>query len=513
MTETRRYTRSGPELWKPHKYQGKAVQRLMDNAAQMILASPGAGKTAITLDAFRRLQDRGVAKRALVIPPLRPAYLVWPAEVDKWKQFEHLAYTVLHGNDKEDRLQDDVDLFIMNWEGLEWLLGAETFTTARGAKGVELDLKRLKDLECDTLVYDELTKAKNTQSVRFKILKQIIPLFARRWGLTGSPAANGLMNLFGQTYVVDEGRTFGPYITPFRTKYFVQHPFKKFQWDIKTEKDHGMDGEKAIFDALKPLAMRVDAGDHIKMPTPVPLRVDVELPPKVREIYDMMEEDLFALISTGKKDLVLPSTAANSGVALGKCRQIASGAIYPDAGQVLKGFKSVTGTRAYVELHEEKINALEERLDELQSQPYLLGYEYQHSLDRIVKRFGKKVTIFGGSGDMREEKRIEDAWNAGDIQFLVGHPQSIGHGLNLQGTSQNVGYFDPIWDYELYDQFYRRVLRQGNPHEYVFIDHYVALDTVDEVIYRMSALEGHKAKQQQRFFDALMGRKNSKQRK
>lgn len=503
--------RKSAVTWVPHKYQGKAVTKLMDNAAQMLLASPGAGKTAITLDAFRRLQDRGVARRALIIPPLRPAYLVWPAEVDKWKQFEHLTYSVLHGNDKEERLQDDVDLFIMNWEGLEWLLGAESFKTQTGRTGVQLDLKRLKDLEIDTLVYDELTKAKNHQSVRFQMLKQIIPLFARRWGLTGSPAANGLMGLFGQTYVVDGGRTFGPYITQYRNKYFVQHPWKKFQWDLKTEKDHGMDGEKAIFDAIKPVAHRVDAGDHIKMPKPVPLKVEVELPPKVQAIYDMMEEDLFALIDTGKKNLVLPSTAANSGVALGKCRQIASGALYLDAGMTLKGFKTIAGTRDYVSLYDAKLDALEERLDELQGQPYLLGYEYQHTLDRILKRFGKQVTVFGGSGDMADEKRIEDAWNAGDVPFLIGHPQSIGHGLNLQGNSQNVGFFDPIWDYELYDQFVRRVLRQGNRFAWVYVDHYVARGTVDETIFQVSSLDGHKAKGQQRFFDALMGRR--KQRK
>ena len=513
MTETRLLKRSA-ELWKPHRFQGKAVSRLIDNAAQMLLASPGAGKTSVTLDAFRRLQDKGVARRALILAPLRPCYLVWPAEIDKWSQFNHLCYSVLHGNDKEERRFDDVDLFIMNPEGLEWLLGAETFTTKTGKKGVELDIKRLKELEIDTLVIDELTKFKNTQSVRFKMMKQIIPLFARRWALTGSPAANGLMGLFGQTYVVDEGRTFGPYITQYRTKYFVQHPWKKFQWDLKNKEDHGMDGEEEIFKALKPIAMRVDAGDHIKMPKPVPLRVEVELPKKAREIYDMMEEDLFALIGTGKRDEVLPATAPNSGVALGKCRQIATGALYPDLGSTIRGFKSATGKniRPYLELHDEKLDALEERLDELQGQPYLVGYYFQHTLDRVLKRFGKRVTVFHGGGDMKEERRIQDAWNAGDIEFMMGHPQSIGHGLNLQEKSQNVGWLDLEWDYELYDQFIRRVMRQGNHHEYVYIDHYIARDTVDEVIFRVSSLEGSKAKQQTRFFDALMGRKREKQK-
>lgn len=508
MTGTKLLKRSA-ESWKPHRFQGKAVTRLMDNAAQMLLASPGAGKTSVTLDAFRRLQDQGVAKRALVLAPLRPCYLVWPAEVDKWKQFEHLAYTVLHGNDKEERLKDDADLYVMNPEGLEWLLGAESFTTRTGKKGVELDLKRLKALNCDTLVIDELTAFKNHQSIRFQMMKQIIKLFARRWALTGSPAANGLMGMFGQTFVVDEGRTFGPYITQFRTKYFVQHQWKKFQWDLKNEKEHGLDGEKAIFDALKPIAMRVDAADHLQMPTAVSLKVEVEMPEKVKAIYDMMEEDLFALIDQGKKHEVLPATAKNSGVALGKCRQIASGALYPDDGTTVKGFKTVTGTRPYVELHTEKLDALAERLDELQGQPYLLGYEYQHDLDRIMKRFGKIAQVMRG-GDMVQAKKIERAWNDGEIQLLLGHPQSIGHGLNLQESSQNVGWFSQTWDYELYDQFIRRVLRQGNKHAYVYIDHYITRDTVDEVIYQVSAYGGSKARGQDRLFEALMGRRRSK---
>ncbi len=507
MTETRLFKRSA-ELWKPHRFQGKATSRLMDNAAQMLLASPGAGKTSVTLKAFDTLRKRGVAQRMLVLAPLRPCYLVWPAEVDKWSNFEHLAYTVLHGNDKEDRLQDDADLYIMNPEGLEWLLDAESFTTKTGKKGVELDLKRLKALDCDTLVIDELTAFKNHTSIRFQMMKQIIGLFARWWALTGSPAANGLMGMFGQTYVVDEGRTFGPYITPYRSKYFTQNPYSKFQWDIKTIKNSGQDGEQMIFDALKPIAMRVDAADHIQMPTAVPLRVEVELPPKARAIYDMMEADLFALVAQGRKDEVLPATAANSGVALGKCRQIASGALYPDLGTTVKGFKTVTGSRPYVHIHDEKLDALGERLDELQGQPYLLGYEYQHDLDRIMKRF-KFAKVMRG-GDMAEAKKMERSWNDGEIQLMLGHPQSIGHGLNLQESSQNVGWFSQTWDYELYDQFIRRVLRQGNKHKFVYVDHYIALDTVDEIIFQVSSLEGSKAKGQNRLFDALLGRKKVK---
>jgi hypothetical protein len=508
MTETRLLKRSA-ERWKPHRFQGKGVVRLVDNAAQCLFASPGAGKTSITLAAFKFLRKKGIAEKMLVIAPLRPCYLVWPAEVDKWLDFEHLTYTVLHGPDKEDRLDDDVDIYIINPEGLEWLFGAETFTTKTGKKGVELDLTRFKKLGVDTLVIDELTAFKNHQSVRFSMMKQVIKLFKRRWGLTGSPAANGLLGLFGQMYMIDEGRSFGPYITQFRTTYFMQHPWMKFRWDVKTVANSGVDGEKAIFERLKPMAMRVDAADYIDMPSAVPLRIEVDLPDKARKIYDMMEEDLFALVDAGRQKDVVPATAANSGVALGKCRQIASGGLYPDAGFAVKGFKTVAGVRPYVDLHDEKVKALGERLEELQGQPYLLGYEYQHSLDRILKKFPFAKYI--GSGiDMAEAKKLERQWNDGELPLLLGHPQSIGHGLNMQESSQNVGWFDLTWDYELYDQFIRRVLRQGNKCKHVFIDHYIALDTVDEVLFRVATYHGSKAKGQGRLFEFLQDRRRNK---
>jgi SNF2 family DNA or RNA helicase len=504
MTETRLLERSA-KPWKPHKFQKKAIRRLLENAAYLLFASPGAGKTSTTLAVFSFLKKRGLARKMLIVAPLRPCYLVWPAEVDKWKDFEHLTYTVLHGNDKEDRLQDDVDLYIINPDGLEWLFGMESYTKPSGKKGVRIDLTRFMELGIDTLVIDELTAFANTTSQRFLMMQMVTQFFQRIWGLTGSPAANGLMKLFGQVKTVDGGRTFGPYISPFRSKYFRQHPFQKFRWDIKTMEKDGFDGEVEIYRALSPIAMRVDAADYIDMPTMIPLKIEVDLPPKARLLYDMVEEDMFALIDAPKKKGGhLPITAANSGVALGKCRQIASGAIYPDEGYDVKGFKPAPSspvTRNYVVIHDAKLDALSERLDELQGQPYLIGYEFQHDLDRILKRFPK--TPFFDS-DMKASKRIEDQWNAGELPLLLGHPQSIGHGLNMQESSRNVGWFSLTWNYELYDQFIRRVLRQGNKYQKVFVDHYLTRGTVDELLYRLME---SKASTQNRLFDALKDEK------
>ena len=508
MTATKLLQRSAIE-WKPDAEQKMGVKRLVDNATQALLLDPGAGKTSMSLKAFTVLQNRGTVRKALVIAPLRPCYLVWPAEVDKWQQFEHLTYTVLHGNDKEDRLQDDVDLYIINPDGLEWLFGAETYTTARGKKNVRLNLDRFMELGIDVLIIDELTKFADTTSNRFKMMDTVSQFFKVKWGLTGSPAANGLMKLFGQAKVLDGGRTFGSYITQFRMNYFVQHPFKKFQWDVKKLDKNGMDGEAAIFEALKPLAYRVEM-TSAGTPTGIPLKIEVELPKKARIFYDMIEEDLFALIDAPRKrDGHVPVTAANAGVALGKCRQIAAGAVYPDEGYEVKGFKTVTGARPYVVLHDAKLDALAERLEELQGQPYLLGYEFQHDLDRILKRWPK--TPYIGSGvDMKETKRLETAWNKGEISLLLGHPQSIGHGLNFQQSSRHVGWFTQTWDFELYDQFIRRIMRRGNPFSKVYIDHYIALDTVDETIYQVSSLGGTKNQGQTRLFDALKVRKRQR---
>lgn len=499
MTDTRLLKRSAEE-WKPDEEQFQAVKRLYENAVHLLLLDPGAGKTSITLAAFSKLKKKGLANKMLVIAPLRPCYLVWPAEVDKWAQFEHLTYTVLHGNDKEDRLEDDVDLYIINPEGLEWLFGCETYTKPSGKKGVQLNLDRFMKLGIDTLAIDELTKFGDYTSNRSQMMDAVVPFFQRRWGLTGSPAANGLMKMFSLVKVVDEGRTFGRFITHYRNRFFRQHPFKKFQWDLKTLKDDGIDGEAEIFDALKPIAYRVEMKNS-GTPMGFPLRVDVEMPEKAMKLYKLMEEDLFALIDAPrKKEGMLPITAANAGVALGKCRQIAAGAVYPDRGFDVKGFKSVTGTRPYVLIHDAKMDALAERLDELQGQPYLLGYEFQHDLDRILKRWPNTPYF---TSDMELGKKLEREWNEGKHQLLVGHPQSIGHGLNLQQASRHVGWFTQTWDYELYDQFIRRIMRRGNPYSKVWIDHFICLGTVDETIYQVSALGGKKNQGQSRLFEAL----------
>lgn len=474
--------------WKPHKGQKLGIKYLLEHAAAGLFAEPGVGKTSIVFGAFKILRQKKVATRMLVVAPLRPCYLVWPAEVKKWREFNDFRVVVLHGPDKEARLQEPADIYVINPEGLPWLFESQ------GAGRVGNKLQRLKSLEVDTLVVDELSKFKHTSSTRFKLMKQAIHLFQRRWGLTGSPAANGLEGLFGQTYILDQGRSFGQYITHFRREFFIPS-FTGYGWDLKKG------GEEAIYERLKPVVLRLDAKDYIDMPAFVSLPpVWFDLPPKAQQLYDELEEQQFAKLEAQT------ITAVNAGVVSMKCRQVASGAVYVDeeVAQLLEG-----KPRGVHKVHDVKLDLLEELLEELQGSPLLLAYEFRHDLHRIQERLGDVPYIGAGVTD-KQTQTIERDWNQGRLPLLLGHPQSMGHGLNLQGSGNHVGWFTLPWDYELYDQTNRRVYRQGNAFSHVFVHHFAAKGTVEEVVWW--ALQG-KGKRQNDLFNALKNQFTSRKRR
>lgn len=475
---------SGP--WKPHAYQKKAVKFLIEHAASALFLDPGLGKTAITLAAFKFLAKRGVARKALIIAPLQVCHNVWPDEIAKWADFHDLTYTVLWGPDKDKLLKEDTQLHIINPDGLEWLLQPEKSKTSSGKVRVMIDRKRFKALGYDTLVLDELARYKNTATNRFKMMRSIISLFQRRWGLTGSPAANGLIDLFGQCYMLDEGNALGKFISHYRSKYF-ELDYNGFSYNLK----EGADQE--IYKRLAPLALRMAAEDYLDMPALTFNTIKVELDPKTRTIYDQLEDDLITLV--GNK-LV---SAATKGVALGKCRQLASGAVYLDQ-EIEPLLKLPKSQREWMELHDEKIVALQLLIDELQGSPLLVAYEFNHDLERLLKILGKDTPYIGKGIAPKRTREISALWNAGKLPLLLGHPQSMGLGMNLQQAGHHVCWFTPTWNYELYDQLNRRVYRQGNKARRVFIHHLVAKGTVDELV--MLSLK-NKDSTQQTLFKAL----------
>lgn len=475
------------EPWKPHAYQKKAVKFLLEHACAALFLDPGLGKSSITLAALKLLKAKGMFNKALIVAPLRVCYGVWPKEVAKWTDFEHLKVEVLHGPKKDEALKREADIYVINPEGLDWLLQTKKSKGLTNKTRVEVDLRRFKSLGFDIIVIDELTKFKNTGSDRFKTLKLVHKTFGRRWGLTGSPAANGLLDLFGQCYILDEGRALGPYITHYRQKYFTPVDRNGFVWRPQEG------AEEKIYERLAPLALRMSAEDHLDLPQLVENNIRLELPDEARRVYDQLEEDLISQVESSR------IVASNAAVASGKCWQVASGGIYLDPEVTALGFK-VKGSKEWHDLHHEKVEALADLVEELQGEPVLVAYNFAHDLARIQAKLGKDVPYIGGGISTKRSSELESLWNQGKLPVLLGHPQSIGHGLNLQEAGHHVVWHTMTWDFELYDQFIRRVLRQGNKSKRVFVHHLLMKDTIDEIM--LYALKS-KNKGQKALFEGL----------
>lgn len=458
-----------PEPWQPHDYQKRSVKWLLQHACAALFLDPGLGKTSVALSAFRYLKLYSDAQRALVIAPLRVCYSVWPEEVQKWREFSGMKIAILHGPKKEQALREDADLFIINPEGLEWLLGPANENLSQ----------RFRDLKIDTLIIDELSKFKHIKTKRFKIIKRALPSFDRRWGLTGSPAANGLMDLFGECLVLDLGKALGKFITHYRNQFFIPLDMYGWEWRLR-------DGaEKEIYKRLEPLALSLSANEYLKLPKLITKNVYIDLPTGPRGFYDQLENDLIAKI----KDKVV--VAANAAAASTKCRQVTSGAVY---------LEEVHGVNT-MELHDVKFEALEDLVEELQGQPLLVAYEFQHEIRRLRERAAfKKTPFIGGGVPVDDAKKIIKKWNAGELPVLFGQPQSIAHGLNLQGAAAHVCWLTLTWNFEDYDQLIRRIWRQGSRAKTVFVYHLLARDTIDEAV--LSALQ-RKRHGQDALFEAL----------
>lgn len=464
-TPRKRPSTTSDHVWKPRNYMKVAVRWLLAHAEAALFMQPGLGKTSCVLEALRLLMKHGGVGKVLIIAPLRVCYAVWShgdGELGKWSNFSHLRVALLHGRKREQALNQDADLYVVNPEGLQWLIGSGSMT-------------RLLQAGVDTLVIDELSKFKHPRTKRAKLLKPLLDRFKRRWGLTGSPRANSLLNLFGQVYMLDQGRRLGKFISHFRFKYFDPTGYHGYVWVPKAG------GEQAIYKKLKDIALSMRAEDHLDLPALVEQNIYVDLPAAARHMYDELEEELITLIDD---DTV---TAANRAVALMKCRQVASGGIYVDRTES----DLLTGRRTK-HLHEAKTEALMDLVDELQGSPLLVIYEFQHDLERILRAFPKKEQppVIGGGTNMKDSLAFAKRWNAGQLQVLVGHPQAMGHGLNLQGAGHHQLWYTPTQDYELYDQTVRRQWRQGNLHDRCFVQRLVARRTTDEDVIKLLAAKG-----------------------
>lgn len=441
--KTRR-AKSSHQEWIPHSYQERADLFLCGKSSAALFLDPGLGKTSIVLSAFSHLLGEGIAKKMLVIAPLRVCQLVWEQEGSKWSQFRHLKFALLHGPKKAKALESDADIYLINPEGIKWLV--QQFIGKRWP--------------FDTMCIDELTKFKNARAARTKMLRPHMNGAARRWGLTGTPTPNGYMDLFGQFLMIDGGRSLGTYITHYRDKYFNKS-FDGFSYTLQKG------GGKRIEDRIKPLVLRMAGEDYLELPQILDDIRLLEMDKAVLKKYKQMKETM-VMEATDENGHV---TAANAAGVSSKLSQIANGAVYetPDPTQPKPKRRKV------IHVHDLKLDALEDLVEELQGEPLLIAYEFQHDLARMQERFGDKLAYLGKGLSAKKTQAVEQAWNNNELVMLAAHPASIGHGLNLQeGGASHICQFGITWDLELYDQFRKRIARQGNINETV-INHILAV--------------------------------------
>jgi SNF2 family DNA or RNA helicase len=413
-----------------------------------VFADPGLGKTAMVLQLIDDLYWEGPLK-VLIIAPLRVIYSVWPAEIKKWGWDIHLTHSVLHGKGKAVRARDDSVIHLLNAENIFWHLD-------------DLD-------QYNVLVVDESSKFKSPSSKRFKALRKHLDSFERRIILTGTPSPNSLMDLYSQTYIVDKGVSLGKNITAYRNRFFYPSHFRNFvEWQPKSGAD------KMIQCAIAPLVQRIDAETNLDLPELINHTIKIDLPAELQQTYDGLEKQLFAEIEN--EQFVLASSAS----AYNACRQFANGRMYKPPEPLSLAPKGPD--RDVIQLHDLKSQALKELVGELQGKPLLVAYHYKHDLAQL-REVWRKAPVIGGGTTAKEGAAIVRRWNAGEIPILLGHPQSMSHGLNLQQGGRDVAWFSLTDNLENYLQFVRRIYRQGAP-GVTRVHHLIVRKTVDEAIQK-----------------------------
>lgn len=441
---------------KPLQVEG--VKRIISQGSYGLFWRPGLGKTLTTLMAFSILKDKGYVNRLLILSTRRVVSDVWPKEIQKW--MPELSFRVLTGATNAAKrtamLKDNVDIYLVNNDLVSWL------ADKKNNPEVYRLIKKV-----DMLVVDESSKYKNPSTGRFRGLRKLLPNFTRRVILTGSPAPNGLMNLWSQMFILDGGESLGVRITQFRNRYFEPCGYMGYEYRLLPG------AEEKIYEAISGKVMHA-AKNTDELPPLEMYTIGVTLPEPAREKYAELEKEFYVELSSGVV------TVANAAVKTGKLRQLTNGAVY---GEDALSFERVTH-----EVHTAKIEALVELLEEMQGTPALICYEWEHDRERIREVIAKKfkvrdVPYIGGGVKDKEVSRLIDSWNSDEIPFLLVHANSVAHGLNMQEVKSSVIFFTVPWSLENHEQLYQRVWREGQKHT-VHVYHLIVEETIDEAVMK-----------------------------
>ena len=426
--------------YRPHGYQIRAQEFIMDHPAAGLFLDMGLGKTVITLSAIDELiYDRFEVSKVLVVAPLRVAQDTWSREADKWDHLKHLRIAKMLGSvaERVDALgADGADIYIINRENVVWLVEY-------------LEEHRIR-WPFDMVVVDELSSFKSNQAKRFKALRKIRPMVERIVGLTGTPAANSLMDLWAEMYLLDRGERLGRTITAYRSDYFVP-AYGSGSVVYKWKPRRG--ALEAITKLIADITVSMRAEDYLELPDLIESTISVELDDRARKAYETMERDCLLPFEDDEV------TAFDAAAVMQKLLQLANGFVYDQD----------HGAR---QIHEAKMEALDE-LIEAADGPVLVYYNFTADRDRILKAY-PDARMLSSDQDIKD-------WNDGRVRILVAHPASAGYGLNLQDGGHIMVWMGLPWSLEQYLQAVARLQRQGQRYP-VMVYHILASGTVDEQV-------------------------------
>ena len=429
--------------FKPHDYQRYAIEFIENHPIAAILLDMGMGKTAITLMAVEYLMyEMFVIYKVLVVCPLRVTR-TWKDEMEKWEQLRGTRYSVVTGTaaQRKKALKADADIYIINRENVPWLVD-------------KCDIP----FQFDMVVVDELSSFKNHQTARHKAMMKVRPFIKRIVGLTGTPASQGLMDLFAEFKVLDMGERLGRFIGQYRLNYFKPD---KVNGPIVYSYKLLPGAEERIYEKIQDITISMKAVDFLDMPELISNEYPVYLDEGEMQKYEELKKDL--ILSTPEHEV----TAANAASLVNKLSQMANGAVYTDDKNVIT-------------FHDKKLDALEDVIESANGKPLLVAYWFKHDYTRIVERLQRNGVDYM---KIDTEESITK-WNNGEIPVALIHPASAGHGLNLQQGGNTMVWFGITWSLELYQQCVCRLYRQGQNERTVTIIHLISKGTIDEKIMK-----------------------------
>ena len=442
-------------IFRPYEYQQAAIRWILKNPRCGLLLDMGLGKSVITLTAVQQLMDYCEVSRTLVVAPKKVAETTWTAEAEKWEHLKGLRVVKVMGTKKQRKLAlaSKADVYVIGRDSFVWLVGLYG-----------------GNLPFDVLVIDELTSFKSSKSNRFKAMRMATPTVSRVIGLTGTPAPNGLIDLWAQMYCIDMGERLGKSVTKYRETYFETHKWN----NIIVRCDVKKGCEEVIRAKIADICLSMQAKDYLQLPDMITHTEKVGLSSKTMAAYTKFEKEKvleFQEEHTGEASNILANSAAGL---MNKLSQFANGAIYDE-------------DRNVHEVHDEKLDRLAEIIEAANGSSVLVFYQFKHDIDRIAKKLkGYRVKVYQGEAELKE-------WNAGKIDVLLAHPASTAFGLNMQEGGHYIVWYGTGWNLELYQQANARLHRQGQQHP-VTVYQLICTGTVDE--RAAAALESKKGVQQ-----------------